>query len=77
MDKKNFAFDRVNYILLAVGMMVVIIGFVLMSGGSSDEKTFNPDIFDSMHITVAPLITFIGFVSIVYAILRKPKNSEE
>ncbi|MBR1400108.1 MAG: DUF3098 domain-containing protein [Prevotella sp.] len=77
MDKRNFAFDRVNYILLAVGVLVVIIGFILMSGGSSNEKTFNPAIFDTMHITVAPMITFVGFVSIVYAILRKPSDRKE
>ena len=45
MDKRNFAFDRVNYILLAVGMAVVIIGFILMSGDGSTEAAYNPDIF--------------------------------
>lgn len=41
MDKKNFAFDKVNFILLAVGMCVVILGFILMSGGGSTETTFD------------------------------------
>ena len=74
MDKKNFAFDRVNYILLAVGMAVVILGFILMSGSGSTTESFNPEIFSAMHIKVAPVITFLGFVSIVYAIMHKPKK---
>ena len=74
MDKSFFAFDRMNYILLAVGMVVVILGFILMSSSSSTVESFNPEIFSSMHIKVAPVVTFIGFVSIVYAIMHKPKD---
>lgn len=76
MDKRNLAFDKTNYILLAVGMLIVIIGFLLMSGGSSDEHTFNPAIFDTRHIVVAPIITLFGFLSIIYAVVHKPKDTE-
>lgn len=68
------AFGRINFILLAVGMLVVIVGFILMSGGGSDGNAFNPDIFSTMRIKVAPVICFWGFVSMVYAIIRKPKD---
>ena len=74
MDKKNFAFDRVNYILLAVGMAVVIIGFILMSGDGSTEAAYNPDIFSARRIKVAPVVCLAGFVSMIYAVIRKPKN---
>ena len=74
MDKKNLAFDKVNYILLAVGMAVVVLGFILMSGGSSDETAFNPDIFSVRRIKVAPVVCLLGFVSMIYAVIRKPKN---
>jgi membrane-bound ClpP family serine protease len=74
MDKRDFAFDRVNYILLAIGMAVVIIGFLLMSGSGSDETAYNPDIFSARRIRVAPLVCFVGFVSMIYAVVRKPKN---
>lgn len=74
MDKRNFAFDRVNYILLAVGMAVVIIGFILMSGDGSTEAAYNPDIFSVRRIKVAPVVCLAGFVSMIYAVIRKPKN---
>ena len=74
MDKKNFAFDKVNYLLLAVGMIVVIIGFVLMSGGGSTEQAYDPSIFSPMRIKVAPVVCLVGFLSMAYAIIRKPKD---
>lgn len=74
MDRRNFAFDKVNFILLAVGMMSVIIGFLLMSGGGSTETAYNPDIFSVRRIKVAPVVCFIGFVSMIYAIVRRPKD---
>ena len=74
MDTKNLAFDKVNYILLAVGMAVVVLGFILMSGGSSDETAYNPDIFSVRRIKVAPVVCLLGFVSMIYAVIRKPKN---
>ena len=76
-DKKNLAFGKTNFILLAVGMAVVILGFILMSGGSTTADSFNPEIFSPMRIKVAPVVTFLGFVSIVYAIIHKPKDSKE
>lgn len=74
MDKRNLAFDKVNFILLAIGIIIVIIGFVLMSGNGSTETAYNPDIFSVRRIKVAPVICFFGFISIIYAIIRKPKN---
>ena len=74
MDKKNFAFGRMNFILLAVGMLVVIVGFILMSGGSSSEEAYNPDIFSTRRIVVAPIVCLLGFVSMIYAVVHKPKD---
>ena len=75
MVKKNLAFDKMNYILLAVGMAVVVLGFILMSGGSSSEAAYDPDIFSARRIKVAPVVCLLGFVSMIYAVIRKPKNS--
>ncbi len=74
MDKKNLAFDKVNFVLLAVGMLVVILGFVLMSGSGSTETTFDADIFSATRIKVAPVVCFLGFISMIYAIARRPKG---
>lgn len=77
MDKRNLAFGKTNFILLGIGMAIVILGFILMSGGASDETQFNAEVFNAMHIKVAPVVTFIGFVSIIGAIVYKPKDEKE
>ena len=76
MEKRDFAFDKVNYILLAMGMAVVVIGFLLMSGDGSTEHAYNPDIFSARRIKVAPLVCLAGFVSMIYAVVYKPKDKE-
>lgn len=76
MDRKNYAFDRTNFILLAIGFAIVIIGFILMSGAGSTEQTFDMDIFSFRRIKLAPVVCFVGFVSMIYAIIRKPKGND-
>lgn len=73
-NMSNFAFDKKNYILLAIGMAIVIVGLVLMAGPGSTETAFNPDIFSVRRIRVAPVVSFVGFVFIIFAIMYKPKN---
>ena len=77
MEKRNFAFGRMNFILLGVGMLVVIIGFILMGGGSSSVEAYNPNIFSAQRIKVAPIICLLGFVSMIYAVVHKSKDKEE
>ena len=77
MDKRKLAFGKTNFILLAIGVAVVILGFILMSGGTSTETVFDPDIFSARHITIAPIVTFIGVISIIGAILYQPKETKE
>ena len=74
MDKRHFAFDKVNFILLAVGMAVVVIGFLLMTGPASSVDAYEPDIFSVRRIKVAPVVCLLGFVSMIYAVVRKPKS---
>jgi hypothetical protein len=74
MDKSNFAFDKVNFILLAVGMAIVVVGFLLMTGAGSSDSVYEPDIFSARRIKVAPIVCLFGFVSMIYAVVRKPKN---
>ena len=74
MDKRDFAFDKMNYLLLAVGMIIVVIGFLLMTGPVSTDTTFEPDIFSARRTKLAPVVCLFGFVSMIYAVVRKPKN---
>ncbi len=72
-DKQKFAFDKTNFILLAIGIAVVIIGVILKTWPSSTETVFEPDIFSVRRIKVAPVVCFLGFIFMIYAVLRKPK----
>ena len=76
MSKQKFAFDKTNFILLAVGMCVVILGFILMTGPVSTPTHFEPDIFSVRRIKVAPVVCLFGFISMIYAVLRKPKTQK-
>ncbi|SHF09699.1 Protein of unknown function [Bacteroides luti] len=76
MDKKKLAFGKTNFILLAIGMIVVILGFILMAGPSTTETTFQPDIFSARRIKLAPVICFLGFIFMIYGVVRKPKSEE-
>ena len=74
MDKQKFAFDKTNFILLAIGMAIIILGFLLMTGSGSTEGYFEPDIFSVRRIKVAPAVCLFAFVFMIYGILRKPKK---
>ena len=76
MDKKDFAFGKWNYILLAVGVAAIILGFALMIGPGSTETHFEPDIFSFRRIKLAPAICFSGFVFVIFAIMYKGKNNK-
>ena len=76
MNKQKFAFDKTNFILLAVGMAVIILGFLLMTGPGSTEGYFEPDIFSVRRVKVAPMVCLAGFVFMIYGILKKPKMKE-
>jgi membrane-bound ClpP family serine protease len=74
-NTKGFAFGPTNYKILLVGIVVILIGFLLMvGGGSEDPNVFNPEIFSFRRITLAPVVVLIGFAIEVIAILYKPKK---
>ncbi len=77
MDKQTLAFGKKNYILLGIGMAIIILGFILMSGPGSTETHFEPDIFSVRRIKVAPVVCFFGFVFMIYGILCKPKSKNQ
>lgn len=75
-DKKpGFALGRENYKLMAIGFGVIILGFILMAGGRSDDpKVFSEDIFSFRRTTLAPLIVLAGFIFEIYAIMKRPRE---
>lgn len=74
-ENKHFAFGPTNYKILIVGLVVIFIGFLLMIGGNSDDpNVFNPEIFSTRRITIAPITVLIGFAIEAVAILYKPKS---
>lgn len=71
--KIEFALERSNFILMGIGLVIIIVGFILMAGGKSDDPlVFNEAMFSFTRITLAPLLVFAGFVFEIYAIMKKP-----
>ena len=76
MDKKKFAFTKTNYILTAIGMAIIIIGLLLMTGPNCTTEYFEPDIFSVRRIKVAPIVTLFGFITVIVAIAYKPRSED-
>ncbi len=74
-EAQSFVFEKTGYLILLSGIVLIIIGFALMSGGGSeDPNVFNPEIFSFRRITLAPLVVMLGFAVEIYAIMRKPSK---
>lgn len=75
-EKQEFLFDKVNYNILLIGIAVIALGFILMSGGGSDDpKVFNEAIFNFQRIRLAPTTVLIGFGITIYSIVKNPKKT--
>jgi len=73
-QKQEFLFDSINYKILLIGIGVIALGFILMSGGgSNDPNVFNEDIFNFRRIRLAPTTVLIGFGITIYSIFKKSK----
>lgn len=74
--KEGFAFGKMNYKLLMAGVILVVIGFILMSGGGSDDpKIYNPAIFSFRRITLAPIVVLSGFAVVMLSVMKKAKDA--
>ncbi len=72
----NFAFKKINFILMAIAFLLIVTGFFLMHG-SSTTLEFNPDVFSFRRITLAPIVSMSGFVLMIVAILWKTKKQDK
>lgn len=76
-DNPKFPLGPENYRLMAIGFGIIIIGFLLMVGGGSDDpEVFNTEIFNFRRITLAPMILLFGFVFQIYAIMKRNKSEK-
>ena len=75
-NPQEFLFDKINYKILLIGIAVIALGFILMSGGGSDDpNVFNEEVFSFRRIRLAPTTVLIGFGITIYAILKNPKKA--
>ena len=73
--KKGFLFQKSNYKFLVIGIFFIIVGFLLMLGGGSDDPNiFSEEVYSFQRIRIAPVLILIGFGIQVYAILKTPKE---
>jgi hypothetical protein len=73
-QKQEFLFDGINYKILLIGIGVIALGFILMSGGGSDNpNVFNEDVFSFRRIRLAPTTVLLGFGITIYSIFKKSK----
>ena len=73
-NKQEFLFGANNYKILIIGLVVIAIGFILMSGGANENpNVFNDDVFRFRRIRLAPTVVLIGFGITIYSILKKSK----
>jgi len=74
-NDSNFLFGKQNYIILIAGLLVIALGFILMSGGNSDDpNVFNYEVFNFRRIRLAPMVIFLGFGVCIYSIFYTPKK---
>jgi len=75
MENSKGFFSRQNYILLGIGIIILLVGYLLMMGGGSEDPTeFNDAIFNAQRITIAPIVVLFGYLFVIYAIMKKPKK---
>lgn len=76
-SQAEFIFQKKNYLFMFIGLGLIALGFILMSGGGSDDpNVFNPDIYNFQRIRLAPTLVLIGLAVEIYAILLNPHKKE-
>jgi hypothetical protein len=77
-ERPDFALGPENYKLLAIGFVIIVIGFLLMIGGKSDSPDkFSNEIFSFRRITLAPIVVLAGFAFEIWAIMKRPKRKDQ
>ncbi len=74
-NQRDFALGKINWILIGISIVLIIVGFLLMTGSTSG-MVFNPHIFSTRRITVGPMISLFGFLFMFVAIMWRNKKEE-
>lgn len=77
-DENRRPFTKVNFWMMGTCLVLIIVGFLLMSGGGSEvENGFSPEVFSTRRIIVGPLLAFLGFLFMAFAIIWTPKSEKD
>lgn len=74
--KGSYPLGKINFILMGVCLLLIVIGFWLMTGSANTGETFNKDLFESSRVTTGPIIAFLGFVLMAFAILYRRRDNK-
>ncbi len=74
MSEQQRPFSKTNFLMMGVCLALIVIGFLLMSGGGSNGTDFNPEVFSTRRIVVGPLLAFLGFLLMAFSIIHMPKG---
>ena len=75
MDKQQYKLSKTNLVMIIVSLVIIILGFILMVGEPSGAE-YNPDIYSTRRITIGPMISFFGFLFMIFSILFQPKKKD-
>jgi len=76
--KQTFVFGKMNYILMLAGLGVMLLGYILMMGGGSDDpNVFSEDLFNTRRLTISPILIIAGFILEIFAIMHRPKAKDK
>ena len=73
----TYPLGKMNFILMAICLLLIIIGFWLMTGDANVGETFNKNLFESSRVTTGPIIAFLGFVLMAFAIIYRKKDNKQ
>jgi uncharacterized membrane protein len=75
--KVTYPLCKINFIMMGVCLLLIVIGFWLMTGSANVGDTFNKDLFESSRVTTGPIIAFLGFVLMAFAIIYRKKDNHQ
>ena len=75
--KVTYQLTKINYIMMGICLLLIVVGFWLMTGSANVGDTFNQDLFESSRVTTGPIIAFLGFVLMAFAIIYRKKDNND